>query len=171
MASAVFERVRAGQLENGHRDGGLAVEIAVDVVVFGAQFDAFFNRVALDVVFAVSDQVSKKDVLPLLAAFDDDLAELLFVDQTTLGVDRELEVERGVGGRRRLTEPTGRDLRVLLADGFHHVAGGQLLGCQFLRIKPDSQAVVSGAQKRHIARLPFTRANSSLISRSAKLLR
>ena len=53
-----------------------------------------------------------------------------------------------------LAEPTGGDLRVLLADGFHHVAGGKLLGGKFLRIEPDPQTVVARSQKRHIADTP-----------------
>ena len=96
-------------MEDGHRHGRLAVEIAVDVVVFGPEFDAFFEFRAVFAVGRVADEVPEKHVLPLLAAFDDDIAELLFVDQPPLGVDRELKgqlapagTEAGRAARRRL---------------------------------------------------------------------
>ena len=54
-------------------------------------------------------------------------------------------------GHRRLAEPAGGHLHVLLLDGRDHVAGGHLQGGQPLRIEPDAHAVIARAQELHVA--------------------
>ena len=61
------------------------------------------------------------------------------------------ELEILAHGRRRLAEPAGRDLLVLLADGAGHVAGSHAAGGQLLRVEPDAHAVVARAEELHVA--------------------
>jgi hypothetical protein len=76
-----------------------------------------------------------------LAGLDDDVLELRRAREPSHGPDRVLKVI--APGRRRLTEATGRDLHVLLADGAYHVGGGQVARDNPLGVEPDAHAVVA----------------------------
>src|SRR5204862_5740281 len=87
--------------------------------------------------------------LTLRPLFDDDVAELLLIEQTALRADRELKILAGGGGR--LANRAGSDLKVLLADGAHDIAGGHVARREFLRIEPDAHGIIARAEHRHIA--------------------
>ena len=112
-----FQGVGAGQLEDGQGDGGLAVEVAVDVVVSGPQLDALLGGLAAGFVDVLADHVAEVDDLAVVAGLDDDVLELLLAAEPSLGLDDQLEGHRGAGGHGRLAEAPGRDLHVLLLDG------------------------------------------------------
>src|SRR5262249_11138611 len=118
-----LDGVRAGQLKDRHGDGGFTVEVAVDVVVLGADLDAFFtsNRVPFLVILGIADQVLELNGSAGLASLDDNVRELFFRDESAAGVDGELKANARPVRDRRLAEPAGGDLPVLLADGVEHV--------------------------------------------------
>jgi hypothetical protein len=78
-----------------------------------------------------------------------DVLELLDVGQAAERVHGELKV---LGVRRRgLTELAGGHLDVLLANGGHHVAGGEAARLEALRIEPHAHAVLPRAEDVHVA--------------------
>ena len=83
------------------------------------------------------------------SVFTDDVLELLDVGQAAERVHGELKV---LGVRRRgLTELAGGHLDVLLANGGHHVAGGEAARLEALRIEPHAHAVLPRAEDVHVA--------------------
>ena len=146
-----LQGVRAGQLEHGQRDRRIAVEVAVHVVVLGPQFRALLDDLPVLVALDLADDVAQLDDFALRPGLDDDVVELLFAAQASLGLDHQLKRHGRAGGDRRLPEPAGGDLDVLLADGLDHVGGRHAQGGELLRIEPDAHAVVARAEERHVA--------------------
>ena len=129
------ECVRAGPLEDAHRDGHPLVEIAAAVVVGGAELDAANVAHAGDAAFAVR--------------LDDYVAELIRTCEAPLRLDIELE---GSGlGHGRLIDDAGGNLNVLGAQGIDHVARGQVTYRKLLGIEPDAHRIVARAEDGHVA--------------------
>ena len=72
---------------------------------------------------------------------------MLLIREPPGGIQRNLEF--GVGGGRRAQLPGGH-LHILLADGGHHIAGGEVARRKLLRIEPDAHRVVAAAEDLHI---------------------
>ena len=87
--------------------------------------------------------------LALRPLLDDDVTELLFVEQTSLGADCELKIL--AGGNGRLTDRAGGHLKVLLADGADDVTGRHVARSEFFRVKPDAHGVIARPKYRHIS--------------------
>ena len=98
------------QLKNGEAGGLMAIDLAGGVPVACPQLDA------ADVLDA--------HLAAVVAAAQDDVAELLRLGQPAQGVNGQLE---WLAGRcRRLTEMADRELHVLFADRSQHVAGREV---------------------------------------------
>ena len=69
--------------------------------------------------------------------------------EPALGVDLELEIDSLLD--RLLINGSGGDLDVLLADGGHDVAGGEIPGCNPVRIQPDAHRVIAGTKDPDVA--------------------
>ena len=100
-----LELVRAGEQVDRHRAGGLAVQPAERVVILAAQLGT--PHVA-DAHHRSGGRLT-----------DDDVLELVRGHEATRRAHRE--GERLVGGRRRLSDPAGWRLEILVLDGGDHV--------------------------------------------------
>ena len=160
-----------GKLKDGQRDGRLAVEVAVDVVVFGPEFDPFLDHAAVLVVGLVADHIAQVNDLPALARLDDDVFELLFTRQAALHVDRKLKRHVRSRRHRRLADAARRDLDVLFPDRLDHVAGGHVERGQFVRDRARHACCSRAARETTTSPTPLMRARSSLTFSMAKLLR
>ena len=130
-----LQRVGAWALEDSHRDRNAIVEIAVAVVVGGAELDA--------------TDVADAHHAPVALGLDDDISEGLRVDEPALRLDIELE---GAGLRhRRLVDDAGRHLHVLSAQRSNHVTGSQIAGRELFGIEPDAHRVVARAEDGDVA--------------------
>src|SRR5947207_7100443 len=136
-ASGELERVRAGGLEHGDRERRLVVEETAHAVGLSPELDA--------------RDVAEAHDLSVIPGLHDDVAELLLVREPARGVQRDLEL--GAGRGRRAELPRGH-LHVLLADGRHHIARGEVTRGELLRIEPHPHRVVTADRKS-------TRLNSS----------
>ena len=83
-----------------------------------------------------------------------EVLELTGMAQAAERVDGQLEsrVRRG----RWLSDPSGGDLDILLGDRADDVLGRHIPRLQFLRIKPNSHAVIGATEVRDIANAPNT---------------
>ena len=127
--------VGARQLEHGEHNGGFAVQVAIDVGVFGAEFDV--------------PHISDPRDLAVVPRLDDDLGELLGLEQAAQGVDGILEID--ARGHRRLADASGRHLHILLVQRVHDIARHHAARGQLLRVKPHAHAVIARPQERHVA--------------------
>ncbi len=151
------ERVRTRQLKHGQSRGRFAIQIAVHVVILGAQLHAFLRFHAFLVGEGIANDVFEMNDAALVAGLEDDVLELINGGKSSLGVNGQLELN-GRGGRHgRLAEPTGGHLAILLLHRIDDVDGGQVLGSQLVRIEPDAHAVVTRPEKRHVAHSLNTR--------------
>ena len=130
-----FEGVGPRALEDTHRDRHALIEIAITVVVGGAELHARNVADAHDAAVAIG--------------LDDDPAEFRGVGQAPLRLDVELE---GAGLRhRRLIDHAGGDLHVLPAQRVDDIARREIADRELLRIKPDAHGIIAGTKDRHIA--------------------
>ena len=113
----------------------LAIEFAVHAVIAGRQLDPRHVAHARDLAFH--------------PALDHDVAELLFIQQPPLRIHGQLEWD--AAGHRRLANDPGGHLDVLLADRIDHVAGGEAVRRDLLRVEPDPHAVIPRAEDGHVA--------------------
>ena len=137
--------VGAGQLEDGQRHRGLAVEGARLIVLLGPQLqpgDVAQADDPLGVAF-----LARGDDGP--AHFHHHIAELLGVGQAAQGVDDELELL--ACGHGLLADGAGGHLQVLLAQRHHHLVGGQAQAGHFLGVEPGAHGVVALAHEGDIA--------------------
>ena len=112
-----FQRVGARLQINSKGHRRFAVEIGIDAVVLRTEFDP--------------RHVFQTENAALVIAFKNNVAEFLFVDQTSFGVDRI-----GIGQifvQRFLTELAGRKLRILFLHGGNHVLRRHVKICQLVR--------------------------------------
>ena len=130
-----FQRVGTRLQKHRHGHGGLVVEPALQRIVTSAEFDAC--------------HVAKARQLAARAGLDDDLLELAFAAESSLGIDRQLEV--GALAERSAADRAGRHLQVLFAHRRDHVAGREPARGQLLRVQPHAHRVVAGAEQAHIA--------------------
>ena len=79
--------VGAWQLEDGQRRRWLAVEVTVDVVVLGAQLDAFLHNSPIFVFLIVDYYILEVDDAALRPSADHDVVELVFRGEPLAGVD------------------------------------------------------------------------------------
>ena len=79
-----------------------------------------------------------------LADFDNDVAELIRIDQSPLGVDRVLELLSR--RHRRLADLSGRHLNVLLGNGVDNIGRCQTERRQFVGIEPGTHTVIALAE-------------------------
>src|SRR5204862_7630712 len=87
--------------------------------------------------------------LPIVAHFDDDAAEILWIGQPS---ERAQRVLKGLARRHgRTAERTSSHLHVLLAKGIDHVARRKVAGGHLLGIDPGPHAVVELPKISHIA--------------------
>ena len=124
-----LERVGAGGWVDRDGDRRRAVELGEPLIGLGAELDP--------------GDVPDSHELALLAAFDDDVLELLDRLEPAEGGDRVLEGL--VLGRRLAADLTGGDLDVLLAQRIGEIDGGQVAGAQAIGVDPDPHAEVLGA--------------------------
>ena len=137
-------RVGAGQLEDGDRDGGLTVEPAGHLLVFGAKLHP-------------ADVANPHDAggtggpftAAALPGLHDHLGKLFGRRQPPGGVDRQLKVDHA-DGRLAAESPCGH-LHVLLAKRSHHIASGEAAGGELVGVEPDPHRVVAAAEKAHVA--------------------
>src|SRR5439155_1523614 len=87
--------------------------------------------------------------VPALAGLHDDVSELVRVEEPAERVDGVLEVDADRG--RRLTDASGRDLHVLLAERLQDVGGGHAARGERGRVEPDPHAVVARAEEADVA--------------------
>ncbi len=113
----------------GH--GRLAVQRHLTLPPVRSEFDA--------------GHVLEADHAGLGVGLQDDLRQRLRVDLPAHGTHRD-RARPFLLPRR----PAGRRPQVLLLQCAHHLRSGQVAGGQLLRIEPDSQAVVTPAEQRHI---------------------
>ncbi len=118
--------------------GGLKDRDGYRVLVAEECLDGIFLCAQLD-----PRNVAQADDLRVLPRLDDDVAELIFVGQSPLSVQSQLEL-RFV--RRRSTDLPGRHLHILLADGVDNVTRRQVAGRQLLRIQPDAHRIVTATE-------------------------
>src|SRR6266498_3557493 len=130
-----LDGVRPRQLPNYKRCGGLAAELRSHRVVARGKFS--------------SRHVADARDLTLRPLFDDDFAELLFVEQTSLSADRELKIL--AGGYGRLTNRAGRHLKILFADGADDIAGRHVARGEFFRVEPDAHRIIAGPEHGYIS--------------------
>ncbi|MNX78495.1 hypothetical protein D3C86_1100920 [compost metagenome] len=128
--------VGAGLLDDGDADAALAVEVAVDAIALGAQFDAG------DVADAGHAAVG--------VGLDDHVGELVGIGQTTLDLHWQLE-GGGAGGEGRLADGAGCGLDVLGAQGGDDVRAGQTALGGLGRIDPDPHRIVAAAEDLNLA--------------------
>ncbi len=129
-----LDGVRPRALEYRNRHRGLVVQQRTQRVLAGAQFD--------------TSDVPQAGDRAVFAGANDDVLEFLFGDQTTLGVDRQLEVCRA--RCRRRAQRTCGDLAVLFANRVDHVRCGEVARGDLLRVEPDAQGVIAHAEQLHI---------------------
>ena len=146
-----IEGVGAGQLEHRQCRGRLAVEIAVHVIILGAQLHAFFGLQAVLVAARIPDDVLEMNDGACVAGFENDVLKLVHGGKPPLGIDGQLKLNRRGGGYGVLAEPTGGHLAILLLDGINHIDRCQVLGGELIRIEPDAHAVVARPEKSHVA--------------------
>jgi len=129
------KRIRAGTLEDQQRYGLPLVEIAVGAVILGAEFDA-------------CDITDARDA-PVRIVPDDDIGELARVDEAPQRLDIQL---KGAGAcRRRLIEDARGDLDILCLKRSDDLAGGQVAGCDLVRIEPNPHCIVARAKDPNVA--------------------
>ncbi len=129
-----FDRVGTRTLEDRDRHRRLVVQQGAQGVLAGTQLNACD-------VFQTCD-------FTVVAGANDDVLELFFRNQATLGVDRQLE-RSGIRCRRG-AQGTGSHLTVLLTNRGDHIGGGQVARSGLVRVEPHSQGVVAHTEQLHI---------------------
>src|SRR5512135_277245 len=130
--------VGAGGLLQDDGGGGVAVDVRVDVVVRGAQFD-------------VGDVLEPQD-LAIRICLENNISILIrlvvapHVGQNVLDRLRRLA--------RRLAEASGRADHALLSEGLHDVVGRQVVGAHAVELQPDPHGVLAAAEDRGAADAP-----------------
>ena len=123
------ERIGAGPLENGERDGGIVVEIGIRRIIERGELD--FGDVAQP-----HHRAGR--------LFHDDVAELRGRIEPAERLHRDLE--RARMRHRWLVEHAGGDLDILPLQGIGHVGRGQAERLQAVRIEPDTHRVIAAAE-------------------------
>ena len=130
------QRVGAGPLEDAQRNGHPLVEIAVAVIVGGAELDAARCR-------GCAPRARRTPDLTMI------------LPKASVSVSRPCVSTlswKAPGLRhRRLVDDAGRDLHVLAAERRDHVAGGQIAERELLGIEPDAHRVVARAEDGDVA--------------------
>ena len=130
-----LDSVGAWALEDRDGHGRLVVQQRTQGILAGAEFDPGDVLQAGD--FAIG------------TGTDDDVFELFLVDQSALGVDRQLEAGGAGGGR--CAQLACCHLAVLLADCSDHITGGEVARSGLVRVQPHAQRVVAHAEQLHVA--------------------
>ena len=117
-------------------DAVLSVELGSDAVILRAKFNTRH-------VFQT------KHGAAVVVAFKNDIAELLSIDQTALGVDAV--GIRLIFAHRLLAELAGGKLGVLFLYGGYHVLRRQIIVSQLVGAEPDAHRIVLRSKQRSIA--------------------
>ena len=122
-----LQRVSAWQLVDGEGDGGFVVQQRTQSVFSRRKFD--------------SGDIPQMSNCAIRASFENDVAELVYGLQATLGIDCQLH--RSTRRRRRSTNGTSSNLDVLFLNGSDNLRGGEITLCHLLRIEPHTHCVVT----------------------------
>jgi hypothetical protein len=131
---ADVERVRAGLQEDADQRRRAVVDMADEVVLQRAEFDA--------------GDVTEPHHREVLVRTHDDRLELPGVGQAAARGQRVDEFLAVLD--RLLADLARRELRVLAGDRAPHVAGGDAELCHAIGLQPDAHRVVLGAEDLHV---------------------
>ncbi len=131
---ANLQRVGPGRLEDADRHRVLAIQTGAQGVVAGAELQP--------------GDILESENVAIGAGLEHDVAELRLAGQAPLGVDQGQEV---AVRHRFAADLPGGDLHVLVADRRHHVAGGEAVGGDPVRVEPHAHGVVAAAEQLRLA--------------------